>query len=74
MRIWIGSDLHLEFEWPAATLASNGWPIPLPPGMPVMFVAGNHEFFGASMVESIKAGDILFMLCIPGFASSDKVT
>ncbi|MBB3914600.1 metallophosphoesterase [Rhizobium fabae] len=76
MRLWIASDLHLEFygakatfelpdadvfvcagdvldkgivpslEWLAETIA---------PTMQVVCVAGNHEFYRASMVESIRA-------------------
>ncbi|MHC2364189.1 metallophosphoesterase [Rhizobium leguminosarum] len=76
MRIWIASDLHLEFygakvtfeppdadvfvcagdvldkgivpslEWLAETVA---------PTMPAVLVAGNHEFYSASMVEGLRA-------------------
>ncbi|TCU13736.1 metallophosphoesterase [Rhizobium sullae] len=75
MKIWIVSDLHLEFgrpflqttpedadvlvcagdlltrgivpsiEWLAANIAET---------VPVVFIAGNHEFYGASMQESIR--------------------
>lgn len=80
MRIWVFSDLHLEFgeafnqpppddvdvlvcagdlltrgvvssiEWLAAHVPSS---------MPVMFTAGNHEFYGASVQESVRDARVL---------------
>ncbi|MDX1006612.1 phosphatase [Sinorhizobium medicae] len=77
MKIWIVSDLHLEFgnpfsntippdadvlvcagdvltkgviptiQWFADTIASD---------VPVVFVGGNHEFYGASIKEGIRDG------------------
>ncbi|MBW9051157.1 metallophosphoesterase [Rhizobium mesosinicum] len=76
MRLWIASDLHLEFEGAKATfdppdadvfvcagdVLDNGivpsleWLAEtVAPLMPVLLVAGNHEFYGASLVESIRA-------------------
>ncbi|MCJ9691356.1 metallophosphoesterase [Rhizobium sp. PRIMUS64] len=76
MRIWIASDLHLEFEGAKTTLdppdadvfvcagdvldrgivPSLEWLAEtVAPSMPVVFVAGNHEFYRTSLVESIRA-------------------
>lgn len=72
LRIWLFSDLHLEFadarlQPPdadvcicAGDIATNGivpslrWlTANVAPAMPVIFVAGNHEFYRASIVESL---------------------
>lgn len=80
MKIWIISDLHLEFgrsfgqspppgadvlvcagdlltrgivpsiEWLAANIPSS---------IPVVFVAGNHDYYGASVQESIRDARLL---------------
>lgn len=76
MRLWIASDLHLEFQGAKATfdppdadafvcagdVLDNGivpsleWRAEtVAPSMPVVFVGGNHEFYGTSLVESIRA-------------------
>lgn len=73
MRIWIMSDLHLEFsemrlplKIPEADVCvvagdvTTGGVVPslrwlhdnISFRMPVVFVAGNHEFYGASFVEA----------------------
>lgn len=80
MKLWVFSDLHLEFgqafkqppppnadvlvcagdlltrgvvpsvEWLAANVPSS---------MPVVFTAGNHEFYGASVQESLRDARLL---------------
>lgn len=80
MRLWIISDLHLEFgqpfvqrpppdadvlvcagdlltrgivpsiEWLAANITSS---------MPVVLTAGNHEYYGTSVQESIREARLL---------------
>lgn len=77
MKLWLFSDLHLEFERHLPPLG----PIPdadvcvvpgdilqgcansihwlakeVSPRMPVVFVAGNHEFYGDSIVEGFEWG------------------
>lgn len=80
MRIWIVSDLHLEFGWPfedapppdadvlvcAGDLLTRGivpsieWlAANIPSSMPVVFTAGNHEYYGASVQESIRDARLL---------------
>lgn len=80
MKIWIVSDLHLEFGVPfvrpanldadvllcAGDLLTRGispsieWlAAHVAPSMPVIFIAGNHEFYRASVRESIKEGRAL---------------
>ncbi|MDX0070886.1 metallophosphoesterase [Sinorhizobium meliloti] len=75
MRIWIASDLHLEFGRPfnhpppkdvgvmvcAGDVLTKGigpsveWLADhVARAIPVVFVGGNHEFYGASVLESIK--------------------
>ncbi len=75
MKLWIISDLHLEFGYPfnqlpppdadvmvcAGDLLTRGivpsieWlAANIPSSMPVVFTAGNHEYYGASMQESIR--------------------
>jgi Icc-related predicted phosphoesterase len=75
MKIWLFSDLHLEYA-PLAQLPTpradvcvaagdilNKGIIPsldwlsanIAPSMPVIFVAGNHEFYKSSIIESIAA-------------------
>src|SRR5690606_29629995 len=75
MRLWIFSDLHLEFEhWsPLHIPDADVCVVPgdVMPGcaksihylareigehMPVVFVAGNHEFYGESVVEGVERG------------------
>lgn len=77
MRIWVLSDLHLEFEWfavpnpvPDADVCIcagdilNKGIVPsirwiaenLPKDMPIIFVAGNHEFYRAVFNDSIAHG------------------
>ena len=72
MKIWLFSDLHLEFADirlppPAADVCVCAGDIlthgivrsltwlkeHVAPAMPVVFVAGNHEFYRASMLESL---------------------
>ena len=77
MRIWVISDLHLEFDAPL--FESGSLKIPnadicvvagdimngcgnsirwldkmVAPVMPVIFVAGNHEFYGHSIFEGLE--------------------
>ena len=75
MKLWIISDLHLEFGYPfnqlpppdadvmvcAGDLLTRGivasieWlAANIPSSMPVVFTAGNHEYYGASVLESIR--------------------
>lgn len=74
MRLWIVSDLPLEFGRPfvqtppdsdvlvcAGDLLTRGivpgieWlAANIPSSMPVVFTAGNHEYYGASVRESIR--------------------
>lgn len=73
MRIWIVSDLHLEFGWPfeetppdnidvvvcAGDVLTKGvvpsidWLAKFAPDIPVVFVAGNHEYYGACLRSGI---------------------
>ncbi|MBX5131257.1 phosphatase [Rhizobium lentis] len=73
MRIWIVSDLHLEFGWPleetppdnidvivcAGDVLTKGvvpsidWLAKFAPDIPVVFVAGNHEYYGACLQSGI---------------------
>ncbi|GEC32926.1 phosphatase [Sinorhizobium fredii USDA 205] len=73
MRIWIVSDLHLEFGWPfeelppddvdvlvcAGDVLTKGvvpsidWLAKFAPDLPVVFVSGNHEFYGACLQSGI---------------------
>lgn len=74
MKIWIASDLHLEFGEPFNPIPPAGADIMVCAGdiltkgicpsikwlaekfaplIPVVFVSGNHEFYGGSMVENI---------------------
>lgn len=76
MKIWIASDLHLEFGEPfdptppadadvmvcAGDILTKGicpsikWLAEkVAPLIPVVFVSGNHEYYGASMIESMRA-------------------
>lgn len=80
MKLWIISDLHLEFGQPfvrpppsdadvlvcAGDLLTRGivpsieWlAANTPSSMPVVFTAGNHEFYGASVQESIRDARLL---------------
>jgi len=75
MKIWIASDMHLEFGIPfaqspprdadvlvcAGDLLTRGivpsieWlATNIAPSIPVVFVAGNHEYYGAAVQESIR--------------------
>jgi len=75
MKIWLFSDLHLEYA-PIAQLQPpqadvciaagdilDGGIVPslkwlntnIAPSMPVVFVAGNHEFYRSSIIESLAA-------------------
>lgn len=76
MRIWIVSDLHLEFQWPFKESPPNNvdvlvcagdvlikgvvpsikWLAKFAPDIPVVFVAGNHEFYGDCLQTGILAG------------------
>ncbi|RVN92806.1 metallophosphoesterase [Sinorhizobium meliloti] len=73
MRIWIVSDLHLEFQWPfeeprpdnvdalvcAGDVMTKGvvpsikWLAKFAPDIPVVFVAGNHEFYDSCLQSDI---------------------
>lgn len=73
MRIWIVSDLHLEFGQPfkesppnhidvmvcagdvliKGVVPSIKWLAKFAPDIPVVFVAGNHEFYGACLQSDI---------------------
>lgn len=75
MKIWLASDLHLEFGMPfkatppsdadvfvcAGDVLTKGI-VPsiewlgrrIAPKIPVVFCAGNHEFYGSSVIESIR--------------------
>lgn len=73
MRIWIVSDLHLEFQWPfeesrpynvdvlvcagdvliKGVVPSIKWLAKFAPDIPVVFVAGNHEFYHACLQSGI---------------------
>ncbi|MDX3927841.1 MAG: metallophosphoesterase [Shinella sp.] len=80
MKLWIISDLHLEFGQPfvqppppeadvlvcAGDLLTRGiapsieWlATNLPSSMPVVFTAGNHEYYGGSVQESIREARLL---------------
>lgn len=80
MRLWVMSDLHLDFlplplplTIPDADICvvagdvltkgvvpSLGWVAEnIAPHMPVVFVAGNHEFYDAAFNDSILAGKAL---------------
>lgn len=79
MKLWIISDLHLEFGQPfvgppldadvlvcAGDLLTRGivpsieWlATDIPSSMPVVFTAGNHEYYGASVQESIREARLL---------------
>ncbi|QQF02438.1 metallophosphoesterase [Sinorhizobium meliloti] len=80
MKIWIISDLHLEFGQPfvqspprdadilvcAGDLLTRGivpsieWlATNIPFSMPVVFTAGNHEYYGASVQDSIRDARLL---------------
>ncbi|RVK59208.1 phosphatase [Sinorhizobium meliloti] len=79
MKLWIISDLHLEFGQPfvqpppdadvlvcAGDLLTRGivpsieWlATNISSSMPVVFTAGNHEFYGASVQESIRDARLL---------------
>ncbi|MBB3979741.1 Icc-related predicted phosphoesterase [Rhizobium azooxidifex] len=79
MKLWIISDLHLEFGQPfvgpppeadvlvcAGDLLTRGivpsieWlATNIPSSMPVVFTAGNHEYYGASVQESIRDARLL---------------
>jgi len=74
VKLWIISDLHLEFGQPfvvpppdadvlvcAGDLLTRGivrsieWlATNIPSSMPVVFTAGNHEYYGGSVQESIR--------------------
>lgn len=73
MRIWIVSDLHLEFGWPfketrpdnidvlvcAGDLLTKGvvpsidWLAKFAPDIPIVFIAGNHEFYNSCLQSAI---------------------
>lgn len=79
MKLWIISDLHLEFGQPfvqpppdadvlvcAGDLLTRGivpsieWlAAKVPSSMPVVFTAGNHEYYGASVQESLREARLL---------------
>ena len=80
MKLWIISDLHLEFGQPfapqpppdadvvvcAGDLLTGGivpsieWlATNIPSSMPVVFTAGNHEYYGGSVQESIRDARLL---------------
>ncbi|MGO6818971.1 metallophosphoesterase [Rhizobium ruizarguesonis] len=80
MKLWIISDLHLEFGQPflqppppdadvlvcAGDILTRGivpsieWlAANIPSSMPVVFTAGNHEYYGASVQESIRDARLL---------------
>lgn len=80
MKLWIISDLHLEFGQPfdrqpppeadvmvcAGDMLTRGivpsieWlAANIPSSMPVVYTAGNHEYFGASVQESIRDARLL---------------
>jgi Icc-related predicted phosphoesterase len=80
MKLWIISDLHLEFGQPfvqpappdadvlvcAGDLLTRGigpsieWlAANIPSSMPVVFTAGNHEYYGASVQESSRDARLL---------------
>ncbi|MEY9628966.1 metallophosphoesterase [Sinorhizobium fredii] len=80
MKLWIMSDLHLEFRQPfvqppppdvdvlvcAGDLLTRGivpsieWlATNIPSSIPVVFTAGNHEYYGASISESIRDARLL---------------
>ncbi|UVC06793.1 metallophosphoesterase [Rhizobium sp. TH2] len=77
MRLWIFSDLHLEFGWlglefevPEADVCIVAGDIDvggstrsieflveqIPPEMPVVFVAGNHEVYRSFLTDGLEAG------------------
>ncbi|MDH2092424.1 metallophosphoesterase [Rhizobium pusense] len=79
MKIWVFSDLHVEFGVPfkhlppedadvvvcAGDIATKGilpsieWLTQnIARTIPIVFVAGNHEFYGASFQESIRNAEI----------------
>lgn len=73
MKIWIVSDLHLEFGYPfnerppddvdvlicagdvltKGVVPSINWLAKFAPDIPVVFVAGNHEFYGDCLQSGI---------------------
>ncbi|MBB3978622.1 Icc-related predicted phosphoesterase [Rhizobium azooxidifex] len=79
MKLWIMSDLHMEFGQPfvgqppdadvlvcAGDLLTRGivpsieWlATNIPSSMPVVFTAGNHEYYGASVQESIREARLM---------------
>lgn len=79
MKLWIISDLHLEFGQPfvgplpdadvlvcAGDLLTRGivpsieWlATNIPSSMPVVFTAGNHEYYRATVLESIRDARLL---------------
>ncbi|NKM95858.1 metallophosphoesterase [Rhizobium leguminosarum] len=79
MKIWIFSDLHLEFGMPfmaappadidvivcAGDVMDKGvvpsveWLAKASPTLPVIFVAGNHEFYRSFLEDSITAANSL---------------
>lgn len=80
VKLWIISDLHLEFGHPfgqlpppeadvmvcAGDLLTRGvvpsieWlAANIPSSMPIVFTAGNHEYYSASMQESIRDARLL---------------
>ncbi|OCP01289.1 MULTISPECIES: metallophosphoesterase [unclassified Ensifer] len=80
MKLWIVSDLHLEFGQPfiqlpppdadvlvcAGDLLTRGivpsieWlATNIPSSMPVVFVAGNHEYYRAALQESVRDARLL---------------
>jgi hypothetical protein len=75
MKLWVLSDLHLEFGVPFAQQAPKDADVLVCPGdlltrgvvpsiewlashiepsLPVVFVAGNHEFYGGSLREGLR--------------------
>jgi Icc-related predicted phosphoesterase len=77
MKLWVISDLHLEFDEhyelpvPDADVAVVAGDVTtgvgnsirwldrhVAPAMPVVFVAGNHEFYGHSVMEGIEWGRV----------------
>ncbi len=96
MRLWIGSDYHLE--------ATRGWDLPVPHGRPdfdvmvvagdlitrmergvkwllqrvtdrpVIYVAGNHEFYGADIDRTIEKACIAALGTNVHVLQNDSVT
>ncbi|CAN7237221.1 metallophosphoesterase [Rhizobium sp. LjRoot254] len=77
MKLWIFSDLHLEFGWmglefevPEADICIVAGDIDvggssrsieflaehIPPDMPIVFVAGNHEYYRSFLSDGLVAG------------------